>query len=113
MDFLKSVQNVKQPVWLAVMVVGFVWFWPVGLAALAAMAWTGKIGNRGGAPWTSGFWSSGNTAYDKHYEEARKALNDERTAFGEFMEAKMTEKDRADFADFMNKRSPPANPFKQ
>lgn len=30
--------------WIAAMVLGFWWFWPVGLAVLAFLAWSGRIG---------------------------------------------------------------------
>ena len=40
------------PAWIAVMVLGFVIFWPIGLAILAYLIWSGRMGcGRGGGRW--------------------------------------------------------------
>lgn len=105
MDFTKMLQDVGRPVWLAVMAMGFLWFWPVGVAVLAYLMWTGKVGNRGGgAPWSRAFWSSGNTAFDKYQDEARKALDAERDAFQAFLVEKLSAADQAEFNEFLAKR---------
>jgi hypothetical protein len=55
-----------RPAWIAAMVVGFVLFWPVGLAILAYMIFSGRMGCRrfAGPAETSGFWH-GNARRDQ------------------------------------------------
>ncbi len=98
----KMLEDVGRPVLLGVMAIGFMWFWPIGLAVLAYLAWTGMLGNKGG--WSFNFWSSGNSAFDKHQAEARAALEKERDDFRAYIAEKLTEKDQAEFADFSSKR---------
>ena len=33
-----------RPAWIALMVVGFIVFWPIGLAILAYIIWSGRMG---------------------------------------------------------------------
>lgn len=105
MKFSEFIKNVGRPVWLGLMAVGFLWFWPVGLFILALLAWNGMLGNQGGSvPWSASFWSSGNAAFDKHQQEARAALDKEREDFAAFIKEKLTAKDQAEFAEFTSKR---------
>ncbi len=100
-------KDIGRPVWLAMMVIGFVWFWPLGLAILAYMVWSGQLGLGGsgaGPLWSFGFWSSGNAAFDKHMADARAQLEQERADFKTFIENKLSEKDQAEFAEFSAKR---------
>ena len=74
-----------KPAWLAVMVVGFIVFWPIGLAILGYMIWSGRMGcGRGNwGRWKSEKWGrygphrghrvgggdSGNTAFEDYKAE--------------------------------------------
>lgn len=105
MDVGATLREIGKPVWLVLMVVGFIWFWPVGLAILAYLAWNGMLGIRGGsAPWSFAFWSSGNVAFDKHQAEVRAQLDKEREDFAAFITEKLSAKDQAEFAEFSAKR---------
>jgi hypothetical protein len=42
-------QEIPRPFWVVGMVLGFVWFWPVGLAALAYLVASGRMRRRYGA----------------------------------------------------------------
>ena len=42
--------DIPKPVWIVAMVLGFVWFWPVGLAILAYTIGSRRWGRRAGAP---------------------------------------------------------------
>ena len=98
--------QMTKPIWLALMAIGFVWFWPVGLAVLAYLVWNGELGWKGataGFPWNKSFWSSGNKAYDTYYQEALSNLEKEKEAFAEFIQEKLNEKDQAEFAEFRAK----------
>jgi hypothetical protein len=76
-----------KPAWIAAMVLGFVLVWPVGLAILGYMIWSGRMG-RMGCDWkTGGAWrtgrSSGNTAFDDYRAATLRRLEEEQAAFGD------------------------------
>ncbi len=128
-----------RPAWIALMVVGFIVFWPVGLAILAYLIWSGRMGCRGRFPWSGeqrerwerkmnklqermsrcdqgarGAWSgpsTGNRAFDEYRAETLKRLEDEATEFKSFLERLRLAKDKAEFDQFMAERrsSPPAS----
>ncbi|MGB1236100.1 MAG: DUF2852 domain-containing protein, partial [Planktomarina sp.] len=54
--------------WIAVMVLGFVFFWPLGLAILFYMIWGNKVFSKSckTAPMRMNRASSGNTAFDAY-----------------------------------------------
>ena len=120
------------PVTIALMVLGFVIFWPLGLAMLAYILWGEMFG---GSPekaeaWMSkskawcrdqnyrhhshGNWrqSSGNAAFDeyraeqlKRLDEERKRLDEEIHAFHEHMRNLRMARDREEFDRFMRDRN--------
>jgi hypothetical protein len=93
--------------WLIAMVLGFVFFWPVGLALLVYMIWSKRMsckswGRRHGRnPMHRG---TGNTAFDAYREETLKRLEEERDAFLAFLNELRAAKDRAEFDQFMARR---------
>lgn len=104
--------NLPKPAWIAIMVLGFVAFWPIGLAILGYMWWTGKIGRCA----SNGDWgsikskmrrgpSSGNMAFDEYREETIRRLEEERREFAMFMERLKRAKDQAEFDQFMAERN--------
>ena len=94
--------------WIAAMVLGFVFVWPVGLASLAYMIWSKRMGCNWGrrghhrhnhhVSWT------GNTAFDTYREETLKRLEEERDAFVNFLDQLRAAKDKAEFDQFMAER---------
>lgn len=98
--------------WIAAMIVGFVLFWPIGLALLAYMIWGkrmfGKNCSRARArnPMHMGrFNSSGNTAFDSYKSETLKRLEDEQAAFESFLDRLREAKDKTEFDAFMDERA--------
>lgn len=122
------------PLTIALMVLGFVVWWPLGLAALAYILWGEMFG--GSAEKAQGFvhrsraWadrncgprghgfrggfhhSSGNAAFDdyraeqlRRLEEERKRLDEEINAFHEYMRNLRMAKDREEFDRFMRDRN--------
>ncbi len=97
--------------WIAVTVIGFVLFWPIGLALLAYVIWSKRM--------TCRAWGhhrhhrarptgrTGNTAFDSYREETLKRLEEERDAFVGFLEQLRAAKDRAEFDQFMSGRQAP------
>ena len=117
-----------KPAWIAVMVVGFILFWPVGLAILAYLLWSGRMGcggrngemSRWQQRWADrfdrkverfgrdfrgfGFASSGNAAFDDYREETIRRLEEEQREFREFLERLRKAKDKSEFDQFMAER---------
>ncbi|KKC37899.1 hypothetical protein WH87_09535 [Devosia epidermidihirudinis] len=121
------------PLTIGLMVIGFITFWPLGLAVLGYILWGEKFGgspekaqryfNQGKAWCTSnkgrhGFGahryasnSSGNAAFDDYRAEQLRRLEEERArldaeidAFHEYMANLNKAKDREEFDRFMNER---------
>ncbi len=113
--------------WIAAMIVGFVVFWPIGLALLAYMIWSKKMfskscnsGRRSMRHQQSEMWHnarsaarpSGNAAFDAYKTETLRRLEDEQRAFEEFLARLREAKDKAEFDAFMEdraRRGKPAN----
>ena len=98
--------------WIAAMVIGFIFFWPVGLALLAYMIWSKRMFNGSCAAKTR--WSShgmramtptGNRAFDAYKEETLRRLEREQTDFEAFLERLREAKDKSEFDQFMDERA--------
>jgi len=100
-----------KPAWIAAMVVGFILFWPIGLALLAYMIWGKKMfgsncsARRRNPMHMGGFRSSGNTAFDAYKADMLKRLEDEQEAFTGFLDRLRQSKDKAEFDAFMDERA--------
>lgn len=122
-DVVAKLDDWGLPAWITVMVLGFVIFWPVGLAVLAYLIWSGRMGcgsKRGFGNWgrkfrggacgsrngerRAHFASSGNRAFDEYREETIQRLEREEQDFRDFLERLRLAKDRAEFDEFMNDR---------
>jgi hypothetical protein len=121
------------PLTILLMVVGFVVFWPLGLAMLAYIIWGDRVpevkrhfaatgenvkrewnGLRG-CDWNasrSGFSASGNAAFDdyrdkelKRLEAERRKLDDERREFESYVRDLRRARDKEEFDRFMRERT--------
>ena len=94
--------------WIAAMILGFIFFWPVGLALLAYMIWSKRMFNGSCAARTrhahSAFKSSGNSAFDSYKAETLRRLQDEQDSFEAFLQRLREAKDKAEFDQFMDDR---------
>lgn len=122
------------PLTIALMVLGFILWWPLGLAMLAYILWgehfggsaekAGAFVSKGRRAWSEyrgpggygrhGHWrqSSGNAAFDGYREEQlrrldeeRKRLDEEIRAFHEYMRNLRMARDREEFDRFMRERN--------
>ena len=95
--------------WIAAMVLGFIFFWPVGLALLFYMIWSKRMFNKScrqsrrsrhmyAAP-------TGNRAFDSYREETLRRLQDEQANFEAFLERLREAKDKSEFDEFMDERA--------
>jgi hypothetical protein len=120
MELAARLDEYGKPAWIVLMILGFIIFWPIGLAILAYLIWSGRMGCwRHGGP---GRWyqaagargrghrrggrgaSSGNYAFDEYREETLRRLEDEQEQFEEFLEHLRHAKDKAEFDQFMDER---------
>lgn len=97
--------------WIAAMVLGFILFWPIGLALLAYMIWGKQMfgksckTNRMHRDYGSLRAPSGNLAFDSYKAETLKRLEDEQSAFQEFLDRLRRAKDQTEFDAFMDERA--------
>jgi hypothetical protein len=126
-EMVMRLDDIGKPAWIAVMVAGFILFWPVGLAILFYLLWSGRMGcgwNGDRRHWQSRMaetwgwrgpherWStgvragapSGNRAFDEYREETLKRLEEESREFQGFLERLRLAKDRSEFDQFMAER---------
>ena len=132
---MERLDDIPRPAWIALVVLGFIVFWPVGLALLIYLKWSGRMFCSRRARWGAwntpdgrssdgreqfGAWcrrsrggrhgSSGNVAFDEYREETLRKLDEEQREFRDFLDRLRAAKDRAEFDDFMAERRsrPPA-----
>lgn len=119
--------------WVFLMVLAFIVWWPLGLAALAFIIFTGRFGGgymgcrsyaaRGEHKMQKLQWkmdrmrsrmmgghaydfapSSGNRAFDEYRSETLKRLEDEQREFRDFLDRLRFAKDKTEFDQFMAER---------
>ena len=111
---LTKMDEFGRPAWIAATALGFWLFWPVGLAILSYLAWTGRLrsaANRSAGP---GQWfnlranasraSSGNQAFDDYRAETLRRLEEEKREFADYLERLRRARDKAEFDGFMADR---------
>lgn len=97
--------------WIAAMVLGFIFFWPVGLALLFYMIWSKRMSSsKSCSSWRNrnrqsrNTNSSGNSAFDAYRDETIRRLEEEQDAFHSFMERLRNARDKSEFDQFMSDR---------
>ena len=129
-EVVARIDDFGRPAWIALMVLGFIVFWPLGLAILAYLIWSGRMacGRREMSDWREraaerwerkrerwerrmGGWGggstmrpSGNRAFDEYREQALRRLEEEANEFKDFLGRLRHAKDRAEFDQFMRER---------
>ncbi len=121
MGIVDRMDQIGKPAWIGLMVLGFIVYWPVGLAILAFILWSGRMGC-----WKHGnerrwderkdrvrdaarkFWgghreapTSGNRAFDEYRQDTLRRLEDEQKEFRSFLDRLRHAKDKAEFDAFM------------
>ena len=97
--------------WIAAMVLGFILFWPIGLALLAYMIWSKRMFNgscssrRHAHGHGQSFRTSGNSAFDAYKADTLRRLEEEQGAFESFLQRLRDAKDKAEFDQFMDDRA--------
>jgi hypothetical protein len=131
---MERLDDIPKAAWIALVVLGFVVFWPVGLALLIYLKWSGRMSYWKHGPcgrwytpderdavraewrarreewrsWKRRRWgrneSSGNVAFDEYREETLRKLDEEQREFRDYLDKLRSAKDRAEFDQFMNER---------
>jgi hypothetical protein len=134
MPLTAKLDEFGKPAWIALIVLGFMAFWPLGLVILAYTIGSGRMGcgyygsqdrwqhkmermqrkmdwmraRMNGTQPSGSFWggasSSGNRAFDDYRNETLKRLEDEQREFRDFLERLRMAKDKSEFDAFMNDR---------
>ena len=109
--------------WIAALVLGFIFIWPVGLALLAYIIWSKRMFSRHSCSKGREFsqhWdqmkshgrgqfhmmrSSGNAAFDAYRAETIRRLEEEQEAFESFLQRLRDAKDKSEFDNFMDDRA--------
>lgn len=97
--------------WIAAMVLGFIFFWPVGLALLAYMIWSKRMFSKSCSrrkSWhshMSAMKPSGNSAFDAYKADTLARLEREQQDFEAFLRRLRDAKDKAEFDQFMDDRA--------
>ena len=134
MGFAGVLEEIPRPLWIAALVLGFIWYWPIGLAILAYLIGGGRFGrhwgpgrwynmppgrNGGGSAtragrrgmWGSCCWHrdaepppSGNAAFDEYRAETLRRLEEEQREFQAYLDRLRRARDKAEFDQFMDER---------
>ena len=121
MPIVAKLDELGRPAWIALTILGFMVWWPVGLATLAFIIGSGRMscwkgggmgrwhGARGADAQSAGTWwqpsrSSGNRAFDEYRSETLRRLEEEQREFRDFLARLRLAKDKAEFDQFMAER---------
>src|SRR2546430_424812 len=129
MPIVAKLDELGRPAWIALMILGFAVWWPLGLATLAFIIGSGrmscwshhggrrrhrkmermqeKMHRRRGHMNTSSTGTpppSGNHAFDEYRTETLRRLEEEQREFRDFLDRLRHAKDKAEFDQFMTER---------
>ena len=133
MPITAKLDEFGKPAWIALIVLGFMAWWLLGLGILAFTIGSGRMGcgyhggydrwqhkmermqrrmdwmrpRMAGGPWTGAPWgapSSGNRAFDEYRTETLRRLEEEQREFRDFLERLRFAKDKTEFDQFMAER---------
>jgi hypothetical protein len=119
MPLVAKLDDLGKPAWIALILLGFIYWWPVGLATLAFLIGSGRMGSWKSASmsrWHGGmdqmrnagtWWQpsrSGSQAFDEYRTETLRRLEEEQREFQDFLRRLRMAKDKAEFDQFMDER---------
>jgi hypothetical protein len=125
-----QLDDIGKPAWIALTVVSFILFWPLGLVLLGFLIGSGRMAcwaHGSGDRWqrrmermqqrmermqgAAGRWggggyrtSSGNRAFDEYRAATLRRLEEEQREFMDFLNRLRHAKDKAEFDQFMNEQ---------
>jgi hypothetical protein len=123
MGIAAKLDDLGKPAWIALVVLSFMAWWPLGVAVAAYVIGSGRMGTK--TRGCFGRWfknaddmasrafdglskgaggSSGNRAFDEYRSETLRRLEDEQREFKDFLTRLRMAKDKAEFDQFMAER---------
>lgn len=100
--------------WIVAMVLGFIFFWPLGLFLVLYITYTNRWSKhmfgscahrRHKHHRHAAYRSSGNSAFDAYKEDTLRRLEDEQDQFESFLQRLRDAKDKTEFDAFMDERA--------
>jgi hypothetical protein len=129
MPIVAKLDELGRPAWILLMILGFWFWWPLGIATLAFIIGSGRMScwnHHGTDHWqrkmarlqdkmdfirsrmsAGGDWyprTSGNRAFDEYRAETLRRLEEEQRDFRDFLDRLRQAKDKAEFDQFMAER---------
>jgi hypothetical protein len=136
MQLVQRLDEYGKPAWITLMILGFIIFWPIGLAILGYMIWSDRMGcsknykrrshrwqgepgendntarsgiSRAMRAWKRHAPVSGNRAFDEYRAQTISRLEEEFDEFEGFLEQLRAARDKKEFDAFMASRDKPAD----
>jgi Protein of unknown function (DUF2852) len=125
MPIVAKLDELGKPAWIALMILGFFIWWPLGLATLAFIIGSGRMATSGGMTrwygaadpmrsagtcWQPSPRQSGNRAFDEYRQRRYNAWKRSSGNFQEFLTRLRMAKDKAEFDQFMAERRARSDP---
>jgi hypothetical protein len=128
MELVQRIDEYGKPAWITLMILGFIIFWPIGLAILGYLIWSNRMGcskrnkhrshkwsDENGSRSGGGFsramraWKrhapvSGNRAFDEYRADTIRRLEEEFDDFQGFLDQLRAARDKKEFDSFMASR---------
>ena len=130
MPIVAKLDELGRPAWIVLMILGFWFWWPLGLATLAFIIGSGRMScwnhhhgmdrwqckmdrlqakmdrmrGKMGGDWWGNPPSSGNRAFDEYRTETLRRLEEEQREFRDFLDRLRHARDKAEFDQFMAER---------
>jgi Protein of unknown function (DUF2852) len=134
MPIVAKLDELGKPAWIALVVLGFIFWWPLGLAMLAFIIGSGRMScyshhgmdrwqrkiermqekmdwmrgrmnaHKSAAAWWDAPRSSGNRAFDDYRAETLRRLEEEQQEFRDFLDRLRQARDKAEFDQFVAER---------
>ena len=135
MQIAQRVDEYGKAGWITLMVLSFIIFWPIGLAILGYMLWSGRMGSwmkashKAPGKWYDysatnrdtvsrcsmrkhrrhGLKPTGNAAFDEYREQTMQRLEEEQQQFQDYLERLRQARDKEEFDSFMAERKAQAD----
>jgi hypothetical protein len=115
-SFAARFHGLPRPIWIALALVGFIAWWPLGLVIAACWIWSGNMrccgfgfgdwreetGRQAQDRWVER--PESNRAFDDYRADTLRRLEQEQREFREFLSQLRAAKDKAEFDQFMARR---------
>ena len=100
--------------WICAMVLGFIFFWPLGLGILFFLLWSKRMYKKSKSlkrmSEKLGLKSTENSAFESYKQETISRLKAEQAEFEAFLDRLRKSKDKAEFEQFMSERGRDSSP---